>query len=291
FSSPKVQGKKSSLEKMGEVVDIMTKSSSDSGLQLAGMKVISKILEEEGPQERSTLRSDSAQTIRDKVLKMLVEMIGSQTKQNAVTVLLLTRSLMLKYEWRVSFATEGGVKAILCCMQEYPTCIQVQQIALATLKVITGASKHDPRSVGGCLPLSESGTQMMLEIFASIGSATPEGSKGLLCAIPSAIDLMLSTAGRGLSVRNGLLVIIMLISKSQDEHDFKDTELKMLVVSLKEMPATKEVILTLEQLLCDDATQLEEERNEVTRSRDTFQDLIRLMDQHRADRAAQLSIL
>ncbi|XP_059374070.1 cullin-9-like isoform X6 [Carassius carassius] len=339
FNSPKVQGKKSSLEKMGEVVDIMTKSSSDSGLQLAGMKVISKILEEEVPQERSTLRSDSAQTIRDKVLKMLVEMIGSQPKQNAVTALLLTRSLMLKYEWRVSFATEGGVKAILCCMQEYPTCIQVQQIALAALKVITGASKHDPRSVGGCLPLSESGTQMMLEIFASIGSATPEGSKGLLCAIPSAIELMLSTAGRGLSVRNGLLVIIMLISshkslaeqlvacnvsatlkkclsaqnqhsmlaiialnnismvhklekkESQDEHDFKDTELKMLVVSLKEMPATKEVIQTLEQLLCDDATQLEEERNEVTRSRDTFQDLIRLMDQHRADRAAQLSIL
>ncbi|XP_016099203.1 cullin-9-like [Sinocyclocheilus grahami] len=144
FSSPKVQGKKSSLEKMGEVVDIMTKSSSDSGLQLAGMKVISKILEEEGPQERSTLRSDSAQTIR---------------------------------------------------------------------------------------------------------------------------------------------------LESQDEHDFKDTELKMLVVSLKEMPATKEVILTLEQLLCDDASQLEEERSEVTRSRDTFQDLIRLMDQHRADRAAQLSIL
>uniref|UniRef100_A0A671LCY2 Cullin-9-like n=1 Tax=Sinocyclocheilus anshuiensis TaxID=1608454 RepID=A0A671LCY2_9TELE len=270
------------------------------------------------------------------LLKMLVEMIGSQPKQNAVTALLLTRSLMLKYEWRVSFATEGGVKGILSCMKEYPTCIQVQQIALAV-----SASKHDPRSVGGCLPLSESGTQMMLEIFASIGSATPEGSKGLLCTIPSAIDLMLSTAGCGLSVRNGLLVIIMLISshkslaeqlvtcnvsatlkkclsaqnqhsmlaiialnhismshaalfasvESQDEHDFKDTELKMLVVSLKEMPATKDVILTLEQLLCDDASQLEEVRSEVTRSRDTFQDLIRLMDQHRADRAAQLSIL
>lgn len=73
--------------------------------------------------------------------------------------------------------------------------------------------------------------------------------------------------------------------------DFKDTELKMLVVSLKEMTATKEVILTLEQLLCDDASQLEEERNQVTRSRETYQDLVRLMDQHRADRAAQLSIL
>ncbi len=79
--------------------------------------------------------------------------------------------------------------------------------------------------------------------------------------------------------------------ESQDEHDFKDTELKMLVVSLKEMSATKDVILTLEQLLCDDASQLEDERNEVTRSRDTFQDLIRLMDQHRVDRAVQLSIL
>lgn len=63
FNSPKVQGKKNCLEKMGEVVDIMKKSSSDSGLQLAGMKVISKILEEEGPQERSSVRSDSAITI------------------------------------------------------------------------------------------------------------------------------------------------------------------------------------------------------------------------------------
>lgn len=64
-----------------------------------------------------------------------------------------------------------------------------------TLKVITGASKHDLRSVGSSLPLSESGTQMMLEIFASIGSATPEGSRGLLGAIPAAIDLMLNTKG------------------------------------------------------------------------------------------------
>uniref|UniRef100_W5L7X9 Cullin 9 n=1 Tax=Astyanax mexicanus TaxID=7994 RepID=W5L7X9_ASTMX len=202
FNNPKVQGKKTALEKIGEVVDIMKKSSSDAGQQFAGMKFICKILEEEGPQERST----------DKVLKLLVEMIGGQPKQNAIIALLLTRSLMLKYEWRVSFATEGGVKAILSCMQEYPTCTQVQRIALATLKVITGASKHDLRSVGSFLPLSESGTQMMLEIFASIGSATPEGSKGLLGAIPSAVDLMLSTPGCGLSVWNGLLVIIMLIS-------------------------------------------------------------------------------
>lgn len=64
FNNPKVQGKKTALEKIGEVVDIMKKSSSDSGQLLAGMKFICKILEEEGPQERSTLRSDSAQSIR-----------------------------------------------------------------------------------------------------------------------------------------------------------------------------------------------------------------------------------
>lgn len=38
---------------------------------------------------------------------------------------------------------------------------------------------------------------MMLEIFASIGSATPEGSAGLLGAIPAAIDLMLQTERYG----------------------------------------------------------------------------------------------
>ncbi|XP_071370701.1 cullin-9, partial [Centroberyx affinis] len=339
FNNPRLQGKKTALEKLGEVVEILRKGGSDSAQQLAGILFITKLLEEEGGQERSTLRTDSAQTIRDKVLKLLVELLAGPSKEVVIGALRLTRLLMLKYEWRVSFATEGGVKAILSCMQEFPSVTQVQQVALATLKVITGASKHDLRSVGSSLPLSESGTQMMLEIFASIGSATPEGSKGLLGAIPAAIELMLKTKGCMLSVRNGLLVIIMLISnhkslaeqlvacdvtavlkkclsapraetmlaiialnhismvhkleskESKEELDFKDTELKMLVVSLKELTATKEVILTLEQLLCDDASQLEEERSQVTRSRDTYQDLVRLMEQHRADRAVQLSIL
>lgn len=60
--------------------------------------------------------------------------------------------------------------------------------------VITGASKHDLGSMSSCyLPLSESGTPMMLGVFASIGSATAEGSKGLLAAIPAGIELMLNT--------------------------------------------------------------------------------------------------
>uniref|UniRef100_A0A8C8EGT5 Cullin 7 n=1 Tax=Oncorhynchus tshawytscha TaxID=74940 RepID=A0A8C8EGT5_ONCTS len=233
-----------------------------------------------------------------KVLKLLVEILSGQPKENVVSTLRLTRALMVKYEWRVSFATEGGVKAILSCMQEYPTVPQVQQVALAV-----SASKHDLGSMSSCyLPLSESGTPMMLGVFASIGSATAEGSKGLLAAIPAGIELMLNTPRCMLSVRNGLLVIIMLISSSKSlaeqlvacdvsavlkkclaasrpvnmlaiialnhismVHKLEKKELKMLVVSLKEMTATKEVILTLEQLLCDDASQLEEERNQVTR--------------------------
>nr|XP_046214794.1 cullin-9-like isoform X2 [Oncorhynchus gorbuscha] len=340
FNNSKVQGKKTALEKLGEVVDIMKKSGSDPVQQLAGIKFITKVLEHEGPQERSTLRTDAVQTIRDKVLKLVVDMLCGQPKENVVNTLRLTRTLMVKYEWRVSFATEGGVKAILSCMQEYPTVPQIQQVALATLMVVTGASKYNLSSMSSCcLPLSESATPMMLGVFASIGSATPEGSKGLLAAIPAAIELMLNTPGCMLSVRNGLLVIIMLISSSKslaeqlvacdvstvlkkclaasrpekwlaiialnhismdhklekkelmEELDFKDAELKMLVVSLKEMTANKEVILTLEQLLCDNSSQLEEECNQVTRSRETYQDLVRLMDQHRADRATQLSIL
>ncbi|XP_074503316.1 cullin-9 isoform X3 [Sebastes fasciatus] len=341
FNNPRVQGKKTVLEKLGEVVDILKKggSASDQAQQLAAVLFITRLLEEKGTQEKNSMRSDSAQTIRDKVLKLLVELLGSSSKDLVVCTLRLTHLLMLKYEWRVSFATEGGVKAVLSCMQEFSTATHVQQLALATLKVISGASKHDLRSVGSSLPLSESGTQMMLEIFASIGSATPEGSKGLLGAIPAAIDLMLQTKGCMLSVRNGLLVVIMLISnhkslaeqlvaadvtavlikcltlsraetmlaiialnhismvhkleskECREQLDFKDTELQMLVVSLKELTATKEVIQTLEQLLCDDASQLEDERSQVTHSRDTYQDLVRLMEQHRADRAVQLSIL
>uniref|UniRef100_A0A665X1G4 Cullin 7 n=1 Tax=Echeneis naucrates TaxID=173247 RepID=A0A665X1G4_ECHNA len=157
---------------------------------------------------------DIVSSDRDKVLKLLVELLGSSSKDVVIGTLRLTHLLMLKYEWRVSFATEGGVKAILSCMQEFSSITHVQQLALAVKTLPTCSEFHSPMSdvVGSSLPLSESGTQMMLEIFASIGSATPEGSRGLLGAIPAAIDLMLKTKGCMLSVRNGLLVIIMLIS-------------------------------------------------------------------------------
>lgn len=73
---------------------------------------------------------------RDKVLKLLVELLGSASKDVVVSTLRLTHLLMLKYEWRVSFATEGGVKAILSCMQEFSGVVHVQQLALAVRKLL-----------------------------------------------------------------------------------------------------------------------------------------------------------
>lgn len=91
--------------------------------------------------------------------------------------------------------------------------------------------------------------------------------------------------------QNLLSNLLVWYPVDSEELNFKDTELKMLVVGLKEVTTTKEVIQTLEQLLCDETSQLEDERNEVMHSRDTFQDLVRLMDQHRVERTVQLSIL
>lgn len=68
---------------------------------------------------------------RDKVLKLLVELLSSSCRDVVTSCLRLTHLLMLRYEWRVSFATEGGVKAILSCMQEFSSVPQVQQLALA----------------------------------------------------------------------------------------------------------------------------------------------------------------
>lgn len=68
---------------------------------------------------------------RDKVLKLLVELLGSSSRDVVVSALRLTHLLMLKFDWRVCFATEGGVKAILSCMQEFSTVAVVLQLALA----------------------------------------------------------------------------------------------------------------------------------------------------------------
>lgn len=60
------------------------------------------------------------------------------------------------------------------------------------------------------------------------------------------------------------IVCVSVSEDCQEQLDFKDMKLQMLLVSLKELTATKEVIQTLEQLLCDESTQLQEERRQVS---------------------------
>lgn len=64
FNNPRVQGKKTALEKLGEVVDILRKAGSEQAQQLAGLLFITRLLEDKGSQEKNSMRSDSAQTIR-----------------------------------------------------------------------------------------------------------------------------------------------------------------------------------------------------------------------------------
>lgn len=71
------------------------------------------------------------------MVKMLVEFLSNQVKEKLLVVmaLRLLYVLMAKYDWRVLFATEGGVRAVLGCMREYPTSALVQQAGLAVSRM------------------------------------------------------------------------------------------------------------------------------------------------------------
>lgn len=69
-------------------------------------------------------------------------------------------------------------------------------MTLQALKVLVGAVSSEPGGAGGKpLPLNHADAQMMREIFASIGSASSEGSASLLSAIPAAMSTMQRVPG------------------------------------------------------------------------------------------------
>uniref|UniRef100_A0A8C4YHT9 Cullin 9 n=1 Tax=Gopherus evgoodei TaxID=1825980 RepID=A0A8C4YHT9_9SAUR len=128
----KGSGKKNSLERIAEVVELIQRSSSEVGLQLAGLRFIIKTLEEEAGRDPAPHPPTIAPR-REKLVKMLVELLTNQVKEKLLVVLALRLLcvLMAKYDWRVLFATEGGVRAVLACMQEYTPSALVQQAGLA----------------------------------------------------------------------------------------------------------------------------------------------------------------
>ncbi|XP_069464995.1 cullin-9-like isoform X2 [Ambystoma mexicanum] len=210
FYSLKGQAKKNAMEKFVDVIEMVRKSSSDVGLQMAGLGFIIKLLEEETGRERPLIKTD----MRDKLVKMLVELLTNQVKEKMVVVMVLQLlyGLMSKHDWRVLFATEGGVRAVLAVMQEHSASVLVQQASLAVLKVLTGVGNNYLYSTTKTYYLNHSDSQVMREIFSSIGSAVSPGSESLLSVLPAAIRKMLDTPGCASAVENGLLVVSMLIN-------------------------------------------------------------------------------
>lgn len=66
FNNPRVQGKKTILEKLGEVIEVLKKetSATDKDMQLVTVLFMTRLLKEKGAQEKNSMRNDSAQTAR-----------------------------------------------------------------------------------------------------------------------------------------------------------------------------------------------------------------------------------
>ncbi|XP_030303510.1 cullin-9 isoform X1 [Calypte anna] len=206
-----------SLAKIAAVVDMIQSSTSEVGLRLAGLKHILKILEEEPEPKQQVGKARGElgpRSCGEKLVKVAVELLSTGVAEKAlvVVVLRLLAVLMAKDDQRLHFATEGGVRAVLASMQQHSSSALVQQAGLAALRVLVGAVAGKPGSAGGePSPLNHADAQMMREIFASIGSASSKGSASLLSAIPAAIVTMQRVPGGSSGVRNGLLVVNMLI--------------------------------------------------------------------------------
>ncbi|XP_075003568.1 cullin-9 isoform X12 [Calonectris borealis] len=209
------------LAKVAAMVDVIQSRSSEVGLRLAGLKHIMKILEEEPEPEQQVGKAQGGlgtRSVGEKLVKVAVELLSTEVAEKALVVLMLRllAVLMVKHDWRVPFATEGGVRAVLACMHQHASSALVQQAGLAALKVLVGAVAGEPGGAGGKpLPLNHADAQMMREIFASIGSASSEGSASLLSAIPAAMSTMQRVPGGSSGVQNGLLVVNMLIDGHQ----------------------------------------------------------------------------
>ncbi|CAN8202891.1 unnamed protein product [Coccothraustes coccothraustes] len=217
LGSSKGLSESGSLAKVAAVVDVIQSSSSAVGLRLAGLKHILEMLEEEPKSEQQAGTAQGGLGIGsagEKLVQVSVELLSTEVEEKALVAvtLRLLAVLLARYEWRVPFATEGGVRAVLACMQQHGCSALVQQAGLAALKVLVGAADAEPGGAGGkCLPWNHGDAQMMREIFASIGSASSKGSASLLSSIPAALSTMQRVPGGSSGVQNGLLVVNMLM--------------------------------------------------------------------------------
>ncbi|KAM3674730.1 cullin-9 [Ammospiza maritima maritima] len=206
-----------SLAKVAAVVEVIQSSSSAVGLRLAGLRHILEMLEEEPKSEQQAGTAQGGLGIGsagEKLVQVSVELLSAAAAEKALVAvtLRLLAALLARYEWRMPFATEGGVRAVLGCMRLHGCSALVQQAGLAALKVLVGAADAEPGGAGGKgLAWNHGDAQMMREIFASIGSASSKGSASLLSSIPAALSTMQRVPGGSSGVQNGLLVVNMLM--------------------------------------------------------------------------------
>ncbi|ERE90640.1 cullin-9-like protein [Cricetulus griseus] len=249
-------GPRSSLDQhVAAVLATVQISSLDTDLQLSGLSALSQAVEEVTERDHPLVRPD--RSLREKLVKTLVELLTNQVgeKMVAVLALRLLYLLMTKHEWRPLFAREGGIYAVLICMQEYKTSVLVQQAGLAALKMLAIASSSEiptfVTSRDSIQPLFD--TQMTREIFASIDSATRPGSESLLLSIPAAVVLMLNTEGCSSAVRNGLLLLNLLLCNHHTLGDqiitqeLRDTLFRHsgIAPGTEPMPTTRTILMML----------------------------------------------
>ncbi|KAM4695372.1 cullin-9 [Discoglossus pictus] len=198
-----------SLEMLLDVLEKLKKSVCDAD----SLIFVIQTLEQNSGDETQNVKAEARSSFREKIVKVLVELLTNQMKERmlVVTCLQLTYLVTFKYDWRVLFATEGGVRAVLGCMQEHQTSPAVQHGGLMVFKVLTGVGSCELRGGARRYTLNSSDAQVIKEIFSSIGSAASGSSTSLLRAIPSAISKMLSTPGCVSAVHNGFLIVRMLI--------------------------------------------------------------------------------
>ncbi|XP_076413851.1 cullin-9 isoform X2 [Peromyscus maniculatus bairdii] len=230
-------------------------SSLDTNLQLSGLCALSQAVEEATERDHPLVRPD--RSLREKLVKTLVELLTNQVGEKLVVVLALRLLylLMTKHEWRPLFAREGGIYAVLICMQEYKTSVLVQQAGLAALKMLAIASSSETptfvTSRDSTQPLFD--TQMTREIFASIDSATRPGSESLLLSVPAAVVLMLNTEGCSSAVRNGLLLLNLLLCNHHTlgeqliTQELRDTLFRHsgIAPGTEPMPTTRTILMML----------------------------------------------
>ncbi|KAM9316903.1 cullin-9 [Gastrophryne carolinensis] len=205
------------LEVLAEMLDKVKRNA--CGVET--LTPIMPVLEQHLGEEVHAGKTEGRTSLRGRIVKLLVELLTAQVKEKlaVVTYLHLAYLLMSRYDWRVLFATEGGARAVLACMQEHQSSATVQHMGLGVLKILTGVGVSDTQGASRCHALNPGDAQVIKEIFSSIGSAAV-GTSSLLRAIPDAIIKMMSTEGCSSSVYNGLLVIQMLTEnhKALSEH-------------------------------------------------------------------------